>query len=109
MVGWHHSINGHEFEQSLGDGEGQGSLACCRLMGSQRVGHGLATEQQQQFINLVVLDLRCCVRAFFSCGEWGLLYLWWILLLQSIGSRCVGFGSCGFQLWNSGSGYGKWV
>ena len=29
MVGWHHQLNGHEFEQTLGDGEGQGSLACC--------------------------------------------------------------------------------
>ena len=29
MVGWHHWFNGHEFEQSLGDGEGQGSLAFC--------------------------------------------------------------------------------
>ena len=28
MVGWHHQLNGHEFEQSLGDSEGQGSLAC---------------------------------------------------------------------------------
>ena len=26
MVGWHHQLNGHEFEQTLGDGEGQGSL-----------------------------------------------------------------------------------
>ena len=29
MVGWHHQINGHEFEQTLGDGERQGSLVCC--------------------------------------------------------------------------------
>ena len=29
MVGWHHRFNGHEFEQTLGDGEGQGSLAFC--------------------------------------------------------------------------------
>ena len=29
MVGWHHQLNGHESEQTLGDGEGQGSLACC--------------------------------------------------------------------------------
>ena len=29
MVGWHHQLNGHEFEQALGDSEGQGSLACC--------------------------------------------------------------------------------
>ena len=30
MVGWHHRLNGHKFEQTLGDSEGQGSLACCR-------------------------------------------------------------------------------
>ena len=29
MVGWHHQLNRHEFEQTLGDSEGQGSLACC--------------------------------------------------------------------------------
>ena len=29
MVGWHHRVDGHEFEQTLGDGEGPGSLACC--------------------------------------------------------------------------------
>ena len=29
MVGWHHQLNGQEFEQDLADGEGQGSLACC--------------------------------------------------------------------------------
>ena len=29
MVGWHHQLNGYEFEQTPGDSEGQGSLACC--------------------------------------------------------------------------------
>ena len=29
MVGWHHRFNGYEFEQALGDGDGQGSQACC--------------------------------------------------------------------------------
>ena len=29
MVGWHHRLNEHEFEQTLGDDEGQGSLVCC--------------------------------------------------------------------------------
>ena len=29
MVGWHHRLDGQEFEQTTGDGEGQGSLACC--------------------------------------------------------------------------------
>ena len=42
-------INGHEFEHTSGDSEGQGSLVCCQSMGSKRVRHDLATEQQQQF------------------------------------------------------------
>ena len=33
MVGWHHRLNGHEFEQTLGDGEGQGSLTRCSPWG----------------------------------------------------------------------------
>ena len=33
MVGWHHRLKGHEFEQALGDGEGQVSQACCSLWG----------------------------------------------------------------------------
>ena len=33
MVGWHHQLNEHEFEQTLGDSEGQGSLACCSPWG----------------------------------------------------------------------------
>ena len=32
-VGWHHWLSGHEFEQALGDGHGQGGLACCSLWG----------------------------------------------------------------------------
>ena len=37
MAGWHHQINGHEFEQALGDGEGQGSLACCSPWGHKEL------------------------------------------------------------------------
>ena len=33
MVGWHHRLNAHEFEQTLQDGEGRGSLACCSPWG----------------------------------------------------------------------------
>ena len=29
LVGWHHRLDGHEFEQALGVGDGQGSLVCC--------------------------------------------------------------------------------
>ena len=48
MVGWHHQINGHEFEQTLGDKEGQGSLACGSPWVHQALDTTLATEQQQQ-------------------------------------------------------------
>ena len=33
MIGWHPQFNGHEFEEALGDGEGQGILACYSLRG----------------------------------------------------------------------------
>ena len=36
MVGWHHRLHGHEFEQAPGDGEGQGSLACCSSWGCKK-------------------------------------------------------------------------
>ena len=37
MVGWHHRFNGHELEQSLRDGEGQGGLACCSPWGCKEL------------------------------------------------------------------------
>ena len=39
IVGWYHRLNGHEFEQAPGVGDGQGSLACCS--------HGVAKSQAQ--------------------------------------------------------------
>ena len=35
MVEWHHQLNGHEFEQGLDAGDGQGSLVCCSPWGSK--------------------------------------------------------------------------
>ena len=43
MVGWHHRLNGHKFEQTLGDGQGQGSLAYCNPWGCKESD---TTEQQ---------------------------------------------------------------
>ena len=54
MVGWHHQLKGHEFEETLEDSGGQRSLGCCSPW-SHRVGHDLATEQQQQNVLLEVL------------------------------------------------------
>ena len=44
MVGWHHWLNGHEFEQAPGVGDGQGSLICCSPWGHRRVQHNWVTE-----------------------------------------------------------------
>ena len=38
MVGWHHQLNGHEFEQTLGNSEGQGSVMCCSPWGHKELG-----------------------------------------------------------------------
>ena len=45
MVGWHHRLNRHEFEQAPGDSEGQESWACCSPRGL-RDRHNLVIEQQ---------------------------------------------------------------
>ena len=37
MVGWHHQLDGHEFEQALGVGDAQGSLACCSPWGCKEL------------------------------------------------------------------------
>ena len=44
MVGWYHQLNGHEFEQTLGDSEGQGRLVCCTPSGCRE--SDTMTEQQ---------------------------------------------------------------
>ena len=46
-VVWHYQCNGHELEQTPGDGEGQGGLACCSPWGCG-LGRDLATEQEQK-------------------------------------------------------------
>ena len=38
MVGWYHQLDGHEFEQALGVGDGQGTLACCSPWGCKESG-----------------------------------------------------------------------
>ena len=60
-VGWHHRVDGHEFEQAPGDGEEQGSLACCSPW-DHKAGHNWATEQ----ILVCVLSCFSCVRLFVT-------------------------------------------
>ena len=58
MVGWHHQLNRHEFEQSLGDGEGQGRLAYCSpSVGSQSWARLSDGTQQQPELNPPTLHM----------------------------------------------------
>ena len=53
MIGWYHQLNGHEFDQALGDGEGQGSLACYSPSGFKE---SYMTERLNN--NFLLLNLR---------------------------------------------------
>ena len=66
MVGWHHWLNGHEFEQALGVVAGQGSLACCSPWGYQE---STMTERLNHW--LMLSFIFSLLRSFFS-----ILTLW---------------------------------
>ena len=55
MVRWHHRLNGHEFEQALGDGEGQGSLECFSPWGCKELD---MTEQLNRLIRKTNISLE---------------------------------------------------
>ena len=86
IAGWHHRLNGHEFEWTLGVGDGQGGLACCSPWGRKRVGHSwvaeLSWKEQEVFWEPHVWVLT---RAGVAWGE-------------TVGSRVGGTGtSCSFH------------
>ena len=62
MVGWHHQLNGYKCEQTLGDSEGPGSLACCSPWGCKESGTTLVTEQQPCFfpsVSILICMINC--------------------------------------------------
>ena len=62
MVGWHHRLNGHEFEQTPGDSEGQGGLWCCSPWGHKESD---TTEQKQNDL-MLLLFCRNIIKLVFS-------------------------------------------
>ena len=56
MVGWHHRPSGHEFEKTLGDNEGQGSLVCCSSRGCKDsdTTEQLNNEQWQKYSRMIL-------------------------------------------------------
>ena len=59
MVGWHHWLNGHEFEQILGDGERQGSLVCCSPWGCKELGMPKLLNNNYKFHKISKNFLNC--------------------------------------------------
>ena len=53
IVVWHHWLDGHEFEQILGDGDRQGSLACCSPWGSKELDTTEQLNNEQEQSNLL--------------------------------------------------------
>ena len=61
MVGWHPRFNGHDFDHTLGVGDGQGSLVCCSLWGCKEE---FTTEQLNNKNKKITLVLKCwCLKA----------------------------------------------
>ena len=58
MVGWHHRLNGHEFEQAPGVDDGQGSLACCSPWGRKESDMTERLKLSDCFVNA-----KCCTMA----------------------------------------------
>ena len=57
MAGWHCWLNGYEFEQALGDGDGQGTLACCSPWGCKESTHNWETEQHNKKFSTIFFSL----------------------------------------------------
>ena len=53
MVGWHHWLNGHEFEQTPGDSEGQGGLACCSPWGHKESDTTKQLNKKQRYVTVL--------------------------------------------------------
>ena len=67
MVGWHHQLNRQEFEQTLGDSEGQGSLVCCSLWGLKELRHNLELNNNRKETGALSFSWLCSV--LFCEGE----------------------------------------
>ena len=79
VIGWHHWLSGHEFDQALGVGDGQGSLACCSPWGHKRAGHNWATE-----LNWLIAFGKLCFYLHWSQGYFLISSLISLFLISSL-------------------------
>ena len=90
IVGWHHLPNGHEFEQAQGDGEGQGSIMCCRVQGHKE----LVVSDNNKWWNRHEISRDCREIRLWKCVKWE----WRVLSKYMIGKN----KTKQLQVWNFG-------
>ena len=74
MAGWHHRLDGHEFERALGVGDGQGGLACCSPWG-RRVGHDWVSKLN--LCSVAEQSTTCTLLYFVQHPNRGKAAIWW--------------------------------
>ena len=85
MVGWHHRLNGHEFEQAPGVGDGQGSLACCSPWHRKESD---TTERLNWIYHFVSLCHILVIFTIFLTFKKSLLYLLWWSVISNLWYYC---------------------
>ena len=99
IIGWHHWLSGHEFDQALGDGKGQGSLACCSPWGHKESD----TTKQLHFIHfkhslaLSFFGTGMKTDLFQSCGHCWVFQICWHIECSTLTASC-------FRIWTSSTG-----
>ena len=83
MVGWHHWLDAHEFEQALGVGDAHGSLCVLQFMGSQRVWHDWVTELTDGFSRSHVLMWELDRKESWALKNW---CYWTVVLVKTLES-----------------------
>ena len=69
MVGWHHRLDGHEFEQALGVGDEQGSLVCCSPWGCNLINLCSENILTSGWISCVMIQKHILSSKFFNTGQ----------------------------------------
>ena len=66
MAEWHHQLNGHEFQQALGDGEGQESLECCSPWGRSELDMSERLNNNNNILNILMVYIPNFDNKFLS-------------------------------------------
>ena len=100
MVGWHHWLNGHEFEQALGVGDGQGSMTCCGSWDHKELDttERLSWTERWNWIDFffyIYIYLHAVISSLFLLVSWRLITLQYCsglcltLTWISLGYTCI--------------------